>query len=167
MRRYSVRFLVALLTFGIGVALTLVFGLIAGKHRRVDARRWEFSSCRRQIRLLRPPFLSIDSQPNEPLKISYLGAAPDRFDAGKVRMRFLVENRSDQTVSAYSVTCKKGWGANKVGEEAVVAWYSNDVLRPGESQSITFSWEADEALTLRLETARFQNGSAWNPPAFR
>ena len=158
MRRYAVRFLVAILTFALGVALSLVFGLF--KPREIKfAETWsKRPPCPKKFRTARPAFLTIDSEASDPLKLIYLGESPDR------RMKLLVENRKDQTISGFSIRGNEIWGTDGQVGRTVFDWSSEDYLRPGESRSITTSARDAEALSLRISTVTFQSGFTWINP---
>ena len=97
MRRYAVRFLVAILTFALGVALSLALGLFKPQEIKITETWSKRPPCPKKFRVARPAFLTIDSEASDPLKLIYLGESPDR------RMKFLVENRKDQTISGFSI----------------------------------------------------------------
>jgi hypothetical protein len=162
MHRYLLRALVAVLTFAIGVVLSLVPRLFTQDATTVANTRYAYSvRCRNRIRA---PLLSIDNQPNEPLKLLYVATTVDPTDSQKIRVQFLVRNEGDQAVSGYSVRCKKGYSVNDASGETVLNWDSDSILTPGESQPIAFSCDAGQPLSLRVDTARFSDGSTWNNP---
>ena len=159
MRRYAVRSLVAILTFGLGVALSLVLGLFKPQEIRIN-QTWSKRRppCPKKFRVARPAFLTIDSEASDPLKLIYLGESPDR------RMKFLVENRRDQTVSGFSIKGDEIWGTDGQTGKTLFDWNSEDYLRPGESRSITTSARGAEALSLRVSSVTFQSGFTWINP---
>src|SRR5215208_1974216 len=165
MHRYGVRIVVAVLTFALGVGLSMALGLFRFPETRfAQMLRQPARSCRRNIRMARPPLLAVNSQPNEPLKLIYLGATPAAHDVRELRMELLVENRSDQTVAGYSISGQKIWRANGIGGEKTLDWNSNVLLKPGESHSITLTRDASQAWSLRVEKVTFQDGSIWTNP---
>src|ERR1044072_7871062 len=106
MRRYSVRFLVAILTFAIGVTLSLILGLFKPTEVRVSPTWERRHDCPQKFRVYRPALLTVDTEMTDPLKLVYLG---DTVDG---RMRFLVENRRDQPISTYTITGSEIWGTD-------------------------------------------------------
>ena len=159
MRRYAVRFLVAVLTFGLGVALSLVFGLIKPRENFVSEVTWtRRPPCPKKFRVARPEFLTIDTQLSDPLKVSYLGETPEG------RMKFLVENRRDQTISEFSIRADRMWGSDRYPGPPVFEWISGEFLRPGETRLITTVARGPEAVSLRVSTVTFQSGFTWINP---
>ena len=159
MRRYAVRFLVAVLTFALGVALSLVFGLFKPRQTFVSEITWSKGPpCPKQFRVARPEFLTIDTQLSDPLKITYLGETPEG------RMKFLVENRRDQAVSEYAIRADRIWRSDGHPNPVVFEWISGEYLRPGETRSITTAPRGSEAVSLRVATVTFQSGFTWINP---
>lgn len=164
MRRYAVRFLVAVLTFGIGVALSLAFGLFRVQDTKFGVREWSVSTCRKRIQVHRPAFLTIDTQSTDPLKLVYLGRTSDLSRREDGRMRFSVENRSNQIVTGYWITARQIWGTNgKLGVRNF-GWTSNEVLNPGESSTTMTLPPNAEGVSLRVDVVNFQDGPAWTNP---
>ena len=166
MHRYGIRILVAVLTFALGVGLSMVFGLVRFPETNIAQmlRTSSPRSCGRKMRMARPPLLAVDSQPHEPLKLVYLGAVPASHDVRELRMELRVENRSDQTVAGYSISSQKIWKADAMASGRTLEWDSNVLLRPGESRVITFTRDAGHALSLRVEKVTFEDGSIWSNP---
>lgn len=158
MRRYAVRFVVALLTFALGVALSLVLGLVKPAEIKSTHTWSKRPPCPKKFRVARPAFLQIDSEASDPVKLIYLGESPDR------RLKFLVENRRDQTVSGFSIQGNEIWDREGTPSRTLFNWSSEDYLRPGESRSITTSARGDEALSLRVSSVTFQSGFTWINP---
>ena len=158
MRRYAVRFLVAILTFGLGVALSLVLGLFKPHKVFVSEVTWSRPPCPKKFQVARPELLTIDTQLSDPLRVAYLGETEDG------RMRFLIENRRDQTISGYSIRGDRIWGSDGYAGPTVFEWNSSDVLRPGETRSITTVARGGDALSLRVTTVTFQSGFTWINP---
>lgn len=158
MRRYAVRFLVGILTFALGVAFSLAIGLFKPREINIKETWSKRPPCPKKFRVTRPAFLTIDSEANDPVKLIYLGESPDR------RMKFLVENRKDQTISGFSIRGNEIWGSDGQVGQTVFDWSSEDYLRPGESRSITTSARGAEALSLRISTVTFQSGFTWINP---
>ncbi len=165
MHRYFVRFLVAALTFGIGVVLSLVPALFTSKGTRVARSYRAKPPCRKRVKTIESPLVSIDNRAHEPLKLLYVSTTVDPTDSQKLRVGLLVENVSAQSVSGYSISCKRSWSTPQGAEDSVIhSWGSHKILMPGEAQPITFSCNADQALALRVEIAKFSDGSLWNNP---
>ena len=163
MRRYAVRFLVALLTFGIGVVLSFAFGLFKVQETRFVNREW--SSCRKKVRVSRPAFLTVDTQPADPLKLVYLGTTPDTTRGDAVRMRFAVTNNSGMTVSGYWITASEIWESKGKSGARDADWTAFEILEPGETSTISLPRNT-EGSSLRVVKVNFQDGSTWiNPRA--
>jgi len=158
MRRYAVRFLVAALTFALGVALSLVFGLFKPRQIFVSEVTWSKPPCRKEFRVARPEFLKIDTQLSDPVKITYLGETPEG------RMKFLVENRRDQAVTEYAIRAYRIWGSEVHPNPIVFEWISGESLQPGESRLITTAPRGSDAVSLRVATVTFQSGFTWINP---
>ncbi len=158
MRRYAVRFLVAILTFALGVAFSLVFGLFKPRAITVSETWSRRPPCPKQFRVSRPSFLTVDTQMGDPLKLVYLGETSDG------RMRFLVENRRDQTISGYSIRGDRMWGSDVNPGATIFEWSSDHFLRPGETRSITTAARGAEAVSFRVATVTFQSGFTWINP---
>jgi hypothetical protein len=163
MRRYAVRFLVAVLTFGIGVALSLAFGLFRVQDTKFGLREWSASTCRKRVQVHRPAFLTVDTQSTDPLKLVYLGRTSDLSGRENGRMRFSVENRSNQIVSGYLIASSHIWETNGRSGVRYFDWTTNEVIKPGESTTITLPPNA-EGLSLHVAKVEFQDGSIWSNP---
>ena len=161
MRRYAVRFLVAVLTFGIGVVLSLVLGLFKPQQIKSDYVFVRRPPCPQKFRAVRPLVVTVDSELNDPLKIVYLGETADR------QMEFRVENQREQTISGFSLSGERIWGPHSREGTEAFDFRSNDILNAGESRSIVISRSAD-GLSLRVATVTFESGFTWiNPRQFR
>jgi hypothetical protein len=159
MRRYAVRILVALLTFALGVALSLVFGLFKPRQVFVSDVTWSRRpTCRKQYQVARPQFVTTDTQLSDPLKLVYLGETSDG------RMRFLIENRRDQTILGYSIRGDRVWGADGQPGPTLFEVHSGDLLGPGETRSIITAPRTADAVSLRVSTVTFQSGFTWINP---
>jgi len=107
--------------------------------------------------------MSIDTQPNEPLKILYLSTSLDPADPNKRQVDFLVENRSDRDISDFTINYRSSWTSNtKGGGGGISAIPNSDVLRTGDSQVVRINCDADQVLTVWLNSAEFADGSQWN-----
>ena len=166
MRRYAVRFLVAVLTFGIGVVLSLAFGLFRVQEttRLTFLRDYRHSrDCPKKFRVARPAFLNVDSQSTDPLGLVYLGTTPDITGGGdQVRMRFAVGNRSEKTISGYWIKANEIWkseGQPFKGFE----WTAFEILGPGDTNEISLPGNA-EGSSVRVAQVTFKDGSVWVNP---
>lgn len=158
MRRYSVRFLVAILTFAIGVTLSLILGLFKPAQVRISPTWERRHDCPNKFRVYRPALLTLDTETNDPLKLVYLG---DTLDG---RMQFLVENRRDQPITGYTITGNEIWGTHAGGGESVSVFSSDVVLAPGESTSIIAFPRNPEGVSVRVSSVTFQSGFTWINP---
>ena len=166
MRRYAVRFLVAVLTFGIGVALSLAFGLfrVQSTITRIDVREFRHSrDCPKKFRVARPAFLNVDTQSTDPLGLVYLGTSPDITDGGRVRMRFAVGNRSEKTISGYWLSTSDIWKTEGIPGSRDLDWTAFEVLEPGETNTILLPRQI-EGSSLRVAKVTFEDGSTWTNP---
>ena len=162
MRRYAVRFLVAVLTFGIGVALSLAFGLFRVQETRTYFREYRPSCREKKFRVARPAFLNVDSVSTDPLGLVYLGTTPDITHVDQARMRFAVGNRSQKTISGYWIKTNGIWkteGKPVKGFE----WTAFEILEPGDTSTITLPGNA-EGSSLRVAQVTFKDGSTWTNP---
>jgi hypothetical protein len=164
MRRYGVRLLVAVLTFGIGVALSFALGLFRVPQTRISHRWSESSSCRKNFRIDRPSLLTVDNQPNDPLQLAYLGATSHSEMAGTTGTRLLIENKSNKTITGYAISSEKSWREHGKSGVAFRDWTGNVLLEPGESHSIDLPRSIEGGLLLRVQWVGFQDGSSWNNP---
>lgn len=164
MRRYAVRFLVAVLTFGIGVALSLAFGLFRVQETtRLTFREYRHSrDCPKKFRVARPSFLNVDSQSTDPLGLVYLGTTPDLAGGGQVRMRFAVGNRSEKTISGYWIKANEIWKSEGNAARGF-EWTAFEMLEPGDTNQISLPGNA-EGSSLRVAQVTFKDGSVWVNP---
>lgn len=164
MRRYAVRFLVAVLTFGIGVALSLALGLFKFQNTKSVQRKWSPRDCPKRFVVVRPAFLTVDSRATDPLKLVYLGTTEDASRGDEVRVRFTVANNSDKTISGYWITAREIWDRNgKSTSSRGLDWTAFEVLEPGDASTISLPRNAEGA-SLRVAKVNFQDGSTWTNP---
>jgi len=157
MRRYAVRFLVAVLTFSIGVAFSLFLGLFMSRDAK-STETWTISDrCRRSRVVTRPAFLRVDTELSDPLKLSYLGPTSGQG------MKLLVENRRDQTISGFSLSGKRIWSRHGSEAETTFTWNSDRFLRPGETELITLPPNT-EGLSVLVDEVTFESGFTWINP---
>ena len=165
MRRYAVRFLVAVLTFGLGVALSLAFGLFKSSPSKFVLQGESRRDCPKRFRVARPAFLTVDSQSTDPMRLVYLGNPSDESRGG--RMRFAVGNSTDKTISGYWITANELWETNGKPGKRNLEWTAFEVLGPGETSTISLPRTA-EGSSLRVAKVSFQDGSTWiNPRVFQ
>ena len=163
MRRYAVRFLVAVLTFGIGVTLSLAFGLFRVQETRlIDLREYSRSrDCPKKFRLARPAFLNVDSHSTDPLGLVYLGTSADITPGDQV-LRFAVGNRSEKTITGYWIKANEIWKTD--GKPARgLEWNAFEILEPGDTSTISVPGNA-EGSSLRVFQVTFKDGSTWTNP---
>ena len=169
MCRYGIRLSVALLTFAIGLVVSAVPSLFNRAPLTEFARARHGSSCHRRMGSVwmgsvSSPMMSIETQPNEPLKILYLSTSLDPADPNKRQVDFLVENRSDRDIKGFTVNYRSSWTSNTKGGGGGVSVIANpqeQVFRTGDSQVVRISCDADQVLTLWLNSAEFGDGSQW------
>ena len=166
MYRYGIRFFVALLTFAIGLLVSAVpnlFNRAPLGYPLVYVRGPGGSCHHRRMGYVPSPVMSIETQPNEPLKILYLSTSLDPADSNKRELDFLVENKSDRDIKGFSISYRSSWTSNtKGGGGGISAIPNSDVLRTGDSQVVRINCDADQVLTLWLSSAEFADGSHWN-----
>ena len=160
MRRYGVRFLVAVLTFGLGVALSFALGLLRVPHTRISHRWSDSGSCRKFSRV-KPVLPTVDSHPDDPLRLIHLEAA-SRSETGGTR--FLVENKSNKTITSYQVSGERRWRAEGRSVENLADSTASVFLEPGESSYLSPPRSVDGGLRLRVLWVAFQDGSRWINP---
>jgi hypothetical protein len=174
MRRYLVRFAVAVLTFAIGVAISISLGLFKPRYQdRAFAYR-EGHRCGKRFVVQESvivqvprvetidassPAVSIENTENQPLKLTYLSSNSDSYGSPKQQMRFLVTNRSNDTVEAYAID----WHTAANGEQQRSGSIGSDMrLKPGATEVVTITRERGECMYLRFANAEFADGSRWN-----
>ena len=164
MRRYGIRVLVAVLTFALGLALSFALGLFRGPLARFSHKWSESRSCRKEFRLAKPSVLTVDSQLNEPLQVTPLGATLHSDMAENSGVRLLIQNRSNKTITDYAIGAERSW--RESGKSGVSFFDSTGNLRlePGESQTITLHRAVDSRFLVRVESVGFEDGSRWNNP---
>lgn len=161
MRRFAVRFLVALLTFGIGVSLSLAFGLFKFSNPKFLHKTER--ECWRESLKARAAFITVDSHHTDPLKLAHLGSRDDMFRGHETRMRFLVRNNSDRTITGFQITANEMWDANSSRRARNLDWSASQILGPGEISTISLPREAEGRL-VRVAKVSFQDGAPWINP---
>jgi len=166
MRRYGVRILVAVLTFGLGVALSFALGIFRVPHTRISHRWSESSSCRKSFRISRPALLTFDTQANDPLQITYLRPTSHSEITENTGTRLLVVNKSNKTITGYVLSGEQSWRENARSGQTLIDSSANVLLEPGESHSMSAPRGFDGGMVLRVHSVAFQDGSRWlNPRA--
>jgi hypothetical protein len=161
MRRYAVRFLVAILTFGLGVALSLVFGLFSVRDTKTLYKLEGRRNCPKELRVLSgSPFLRIDTEQGDPVRLTYLGTTSDSHHPRGIQREFRIENTTGNTVVEYWI---RGERIGQTNGSSTFDWSSNRVLRPGDSHKLTLPAESQELL-LRVNQVVYQSGFSWVNP---
>src|SRR5258705_5614292 len=117
MHRYLVRILVALLAFAVGVVVSLstgVFSRPAGKNLPVRY------PCSRNRVVVSAPAMTIESHPDEPLRLLYSSTSLDLTNSGKQQVHFLVENVSDRDIQNLSVNYLSSFASKREAGGEVV-----------------------------------------------
>lgn len=160
MRRYVVRFLVAVLTFSIGIAFSLFLGLFRFPEFKRTHTFTVWTDCPKRQRVSRPAFLRVDSELSDPLKLSYLGPTQG------TGMKLLVENRRDHTISGFSLSGKRLWSRHGREGETSFTWRNDRELAPGETQLIELPRNT-EGLSVLVDEVTFESGFTWINPRLR
>lgn len=166
MRRYGVRILVAVLTFGLGVAFSFVFGTTVGLFSVRETKKshnWGRRECSRGLRhkVLVP--LAIDNVPNAPLRLVDLGPTLNTDSPNEHLIRVSALNESNRTITGFVVRGEKVTAHNGVGVR-VAADFFEEVLEPGQSRVIHLSNDNEMGVTLAVSQVQFLDGSTWNNP---
>jgi len=173
MRRYLVRFAVAVLTFAIGVSISIALGLFKPSFQSRDYAYHERRGCGRravQVQAIQVPepvavevpvrrgVLFANNLPNQPLNVQILSSEAIPTDSLKRQARLLVENRSSQRVDSFVVS----WETRSSGVlQQRGSVNSNTVLQPGASDILTVDYEGGESLSIQVTSVVFANGSHW------
>src|SRR5258705_10365448 len=112
MHRYLIRILVALLTFAVGVVVSLSTGVFSRPAGKNLPTRYP---CSRSRAVVSAPAMTIESQPDEPLKLLYSSTSLDFTNSGKRQVHFLVENVSDRDIRNFSVNYLSSWASKREG----------------------------------------------------
>jgi hypothetical protein len=166
MRRYGVRILVAVLTFGLGVVFSFVFGTTVGVFNARETKKshnWGRRDCPKKLRnqILVP--LDIQNIPNAPLRLVDLGPAPNASSPNEHLIRLSVENESNNTITAFVLRGEKVWASSgaSVGQLEDV---TTVLLRPGGSSVVYLVNDNETAVSMKVSQVQFQDGSVWNNP---
>ena len=160
MRRHLIRLLVALFTFSLGLAVAGVSGVFNHRAQNPPYRKF---GCHRTARLVQSPSISIDSEPNQPLRLLYSSTSIDPGVPNRREVHFIVENQSSKEVAAYAINYHSTRTTALSGPRVSFnADSPEQILRVGESQPLTISCDADELLTLWVDSAEFADGLLWS-----
>jgi hypothetical protein len=160
MRRHLVRLFVALFTFTLGLAVAGVSGVFNHRAQNPPYRKF---GCQRTARFVQSPSISIDNEPNQPLKVLYSSTSIDPAVPDRREVHFIVENRSSKDVAAYAIKYHSTGTTGLSGPGiSLTADSPEQILRVGESQPLTISCDADELLTLWVDSAEFADGLLWS-----
>jgi hypothetical protein len=155
MHRYFVRFLVAALTFVVGVVISAVpifhsttnYELV-----RHDKRR----PCPKRTALF--PAVTINNLPTEPLRLSYLSSNLDPSDSNRVIVQVLVENQSGQDISDFAVDYHTdGTGSSNFGGRESFAM----PLQQGATRIVTIKTDSNREIQVWPAYTQFIDGTYW------
>ena len=164
MHRYLIRILVALLTFAVGVVVSLSTGIFS---RPAGTNLPVRYPCSRNRVVVSAPSMTIESQPDEPLKLFYSSTSLDFTNSGKRQVHFLVENVSDRDIQNFSVNYLSSWASKREGGGGGIFVGDNvrgNLLRAGDSKTITIDSDYDQMLQLWVSSAEFLDNSRWDNP---
>lgn len=159
MRRYGVRILVAVLTFLLGVALSFGLGLFRVRETH-HHQHWRSKRERPKlfVQTHNHPFV-IYNDGNAPLQLTYLGPTSETAYQQEQMLQILVENRSNQTISSFSL------GGERFGSSfELVDGKTNMFLGPGQSHLSLLPNNAGSRTELWLSQVEFQDRSTWSNP---
>ena len=159
MRRYAVRFLVAILTFGIGVTLSLLLGLFKPQEIMMG-QTWSRSSCSKSFRYVGPQLVTVHNNSEGPLKLVYRGTNFERAQSGVL---VSVENTSSKRVSDYLISGEKSYETSGRTSHKFMDRNFTQALDPGESRLITLPLNFD-GMALYVTRITFEDGSVWSNP---
>ncbi|HKE59324.1 MAG TPA: hypothetical protein VKB46_21595 [Pyrinomonadaceae bacterium] len=157
MNRNLIRAFVGLLTFAIGVFVSSLFYHPV----KVVTLVYDSSSIlvATPISSVASPTLSIDSLTTEPLKIRYVGTEITDHNE-RLRVNFLVQNISNQTVRAFVVSCVRST-ATTSGAYLESRSFPEG-LRNGASEPFVCYSAATDNLELRVNEVEFMDGTRWS-----
>ena len=95
MYRYSIRLSVAVLTFVVGLTLSVDVRTVTRLPPAVSLSK----SATGRLDLVSSPPMSIESQPDEPLKLLYRSTSVDALDGNRRRVHFIVQNISNRNIT--------------------------------------------------------------------
>ena len=165
MRRYGVRILVAVLTFGLGVVFSFVFGTTVGFVSFREAKKshnWR-RDCPKKVKTQVLVPIDIQNVPNAPLRLLDLGPAPDSSSPNEHLIRLSAVNDSRTTITAFVLRGEKVWASNgaSLGQLQDV---TTVVLRPGGSSVVYLLNDNETAVSMKVSQVQFLDGSVWNNP---
>ncbi len=167
MHRTIVRLSVALFTFTLGLMINAIPGVFSHNHHDTQGTFFIKSSCHRSNGFMPSPnrassrvasgVMSIETDRTGPLKLLYMSTTIDAADPAKEQVHFFVENTSNKEVSAFNINYGPSWK----DRFAFQANSQAQMVKPGESQAVTIDWDADQKLTLWVDSADFADGTHW------
>lgn len=165
MRRYGVRILVAVLTFGLGVALSFVLGGfgVFSTRQTTKPQNWGRRDCPKKFRsqLLVP--IAINNQADAPLRLVDLGPTFNTDSPHEHFIRVSAQNESSRTITGFVLRGEKVLPSNGVSVGEFVD-FNSDVLEPGQSRVIHLLNDNEMAVSLAVSQVKFLDGSTWNNP---
>lgn len=166
MRRYGVRILVAVLTFGLGVAFSFVlggFGLFNAK-QTTRPHNWGRRDCTKKFRsqLLLP--LAINNQPDAPLRLVDLGPTNNTDSPHKHSIRVSAQNESNKTITGFVLRGEKMLPSTNGVSVGEFVDFNSDVLEPGQSRVIHLLNDNEMVVSVAVSQVKFLDGSTWHNP---
>jgi hypothetical protein len=165
MSRYVVRFLVAVLTFSIGIALSLALGLLTPRAHKAGGF-YLSTSCGRHLGQFSP----LLANPSDgPLGLRFVSTVVDLKDQDKLLVTLRVHNSGNREITGYTISCGREGASNRQAPLPVflgtprIGW--EDIsLEEGATRFVTVRCDVDQFLNLRVESVNFGDGSTWNNP---
>ena len=168
MNRYLLRSLVALSTFLLGIAVSLVI-------HPFETRRWERThqnyvyrerSCRRMMSFPPTPSLSIDTAASDPVKLVYAETRPLPNSSNQQVILFL-DNQTKRAISTAVVKSSSEWPAAAGDENGSprVSYYASAVTASSrDMETVSIECRSSETLFLWISSVEFKDGSRWVNP---
>jgi hypothetical protein len=170
MHRYFVRFLVAALTFVVGVVISAVpiFHSTTnqevvrdGKRRPCPKRTVLLADLQDSSPSIPPVAVTINNSPAEPLRLRYLSSNLDPSDSGSLVVQLLIENQSGQDIGGYAIdyhTDGSAGGNSRSTERSAL-------LLPGASRIVAIRCNSSGRIQVWPAYADFSDGSRWVSPS--
>ncbi len=165
MRRYGVRILVAVLTFGLGVAFSFVlggFGLFSAR-QTTKPHNWGRRDCPKKFRSQVLVPLAIVNQANAPLRLVDLGPTFNTDSPHEHFIRVSAQNESNRTITGFVLRGEKVFHSKGVTAGELTD-FNSDVLEPGQSRVIHLLNDNETGVSLAVSQVKFLDGSTWNNP---
>jgi len=156
MYRYSIRLSVAVLAFFTGLTLSVVVRRVTRLPPAVSLS----TPATRRIDLVSSPTMSIESKPDEPLRLFYGSTSVQALDRNRRRVHLVVQNMSNRNITAYAISCAK-WRSGVRNAVFVETNSLKEVLYLGETRPFVVDCDADEMLQLKVDSVEFEDGSRW------